>query len=157
MAERNFIGTSRVDLRTLPEFAPGSGLWARIESGVRARRSRRRWSAVGLAVTATAVALVTLVPMQRGGPPTSSQTLTGQAQSQMLEKQWQELAASVRTAPAGATRLRVIDAALQSAYDRGAAPNEIQPLWKERNRALRGLIDGYRTLGTLDGLAVTRI
>jgi hypothetical protein len=29
---------------------------------------------------------------------------------------------------------------LQSAYDRGAEGDELAPLWKERNEALRGLI-----------------
>ena len=34
----------------------------------------------------------------------------------------------------------MIDTALQSAYDRGARADELQPLWKQRNDALRGLI-----------------
>lgn len=158
MAERDFIGAnSRVDLQALPEFAPGAGLWARIESGERARQSRRRRVAVGLAMAATAVATVALVQTHRTIPLMPSENLTGQAESQVLEGQWREMAASVQTVPAGSTQLRVIDAALQSAYDRGAAPNEILVLWRERNRALRGLIDGYRNTGTHEALAVTRI
>ena len=44
------------------------------------------------------------------------------------------------TDAAGTARLHMIDAALQAAYDRGAAPAELKPLWQQRNDALRGLI-----------------
>lgn len=158
MAERDFFAdTARNALRTLPEFAPGAGLWARIESAERARRFRTRWARVGLAMAASAVAAVTLVQVQRDSRSTPSETLSGQAESQVLEGQWQQIAASVRSVPSGSVQLRVIDAALQSAYDRDAAPGEILALWRERNRALRRLIDGYRNTGTRDALAVTRI
>jgi hypothetical protein len=39
------------------------------------------------------------------------------------------------------TELRLIDLELQTAYDRGATANELIPLWKLRNEALRELID----------------
>ncbi len=50
-----------------------------------------------------------------------------------------------RAACASLARLYMIDAALQAAYDRGAQPDELQPLWKQRNDALRGLILIART------------
>jgi len=150
-------GTGRIDLRALPEFAPGAGLWARIEAAESVRRRRRRWTGAGLAIAAVAVAAVTLTQMRASIPLPSSDLLTGQEESQVLESQWQQLAVSGRSVPAGSTQLRAIDAALQSALDRRAGQDEIVPLWHERNRALRGLIDGYRTSGTRDAFAVTRI
>jgi hypothetical protein len=47
--------------------------------------------------------------------------------------------------------VHAIDTALQAAYDRGARAEELQPLWQQRNQALRGLILSARSD------AVTRI
>ena len=74
--------------------------------------------------------------------PTGTVAIEGQRESQKLEREWQALApapAGIRPS-ASIARLQVIDAALQAAYDRGARADELAPLWKQRNEALRGLI-----------------
>jgi hypothetical protein len=158
MVDHDSMGEGcRIDLRRLPEFAPGTGLWARIESAQRNRRRRQRWTSVGLAIAAAAVAAVAVMHLRGPAGPLAADLMAGQQESQQLESQWQQLAIGAQATPAGSTQLRVIDAALQSAYDRGAHQDEVAPLWQERNRALRGLIDGYRNNGTRGGLAVTRI
>jgi hypothetical protein len=158
MAERDFInGSGCVDLRALPEFAPDAGLWTRIEAAERSRQRRARWTRTGLAIAAVAIAAVALVRMHGSTPLPASDVLAGQQESQALESQWQQLAAGVRSVPTGSTQLRAIDATLQSAYDRRAGQDEIVPLWQERNRALRNLIDVYRNSGLGETLAVTRI
>ena len=158
MDDQDFMrGTGRIDLRALPEFAPGAGLWTRIEAAQHARRQRRRWTGAGFAMAAVAVAAVTLVQMRASIPLPSPESLSGQEESRALESQWQQLAVSGRSVPAGSTQLRAIDAALQSALDRRAGPDETAPLWHERNRALRGLIEGYRTSATREAFSVTRI
>jgi hypothetical protein len=71
--------------------------------------------------------------------PIESPLAESQRESQSLEREWHALPRAAAQ-PAGLARLHVIDATLQSAYDRGARVDELQPLWKERNDALRGLI-----------------
>jgi hypothetical protein len=138
-------------LAELPEFAPSAELWTRIEkahANARGTRRPQRWLAIA-ATVAVIVGAITLFPREQR----ASNLSEGQRESQSLEREWQALAlAPSGTRPtAGLARLHVIDAALQSAYDRGARADELQPLWKERNAALRGLI---LTAGTE---SVTRI
>lgn len=127
----------------LPVFAPSSDLWPRIAaahvSSRRTRRPRYQWAAIAAAV-AVMVGAVMLVPRaQRGSVLTE-----GQRESQTLEREWQAISPA-GSRPAAVARLHVIDTALQSAYDRGAQADELQPLWKQRNDALRGLILTART------------
>jgi len=137
-------------LAELPVHAPSADLWSRIAAAhaksQRVERPRYRWVAIAAAV-AVAIGAATIVPlMQRGSRGTETPGLAeGQRESQTLEREWQALSpASVRPA-SGLARLHVIDTALQSAYDRGARADELQPLWKQRNDALRGLILSART------------
>ena len=81
---------------------------------------------------------------------------TVQEQSRALEREWASLATD-RDANIGATHLRAIDAQLQSAYDRGAGIEELSLLWQQRNRALRGLIDGLRSGAANRGDSITQI
>ena len=127
-------------LADLPVFAPDAQLWPRIvaaHAGTRAGHPRRRWIA-GAAVAAAAAVIVAIVavPRQNVEPP----ALAAQRESQALEREWQSLTPAASRPAADLARLHVIDAALQSAYDRGAEADEIGPLWKQRNDALRGLI-----------------
>jgi hypothetical protein len=71
---------------------------------------------------------------------TESIALEGQRESQALENEWRALAPASARPTSDIARLYLIDAALQAAYDRGAEADELQPLWKQRNEALRGLI-----------------
>jgi len=65
--------------------------------------------------------------------------------------------AAAAAGPIGRTAKATTDAQLQAAYDRGAGIEEISTLWQQRNRALRGLIDGLRN-GVADrGDGITQI
>ena len=136
-------------LADLPVFAPDAELWQRIAATHRARRNGRRnvrWAAIA-AAAAIVVGATALVPSWNRVPTLAD----GPRESQALEREWRMVAASAQRPAADLARLHVIDAALQAAYDRGAHDDEIQPLWKQRNQALRGLILTARTD------AVTRI
>jgi hypothetical protein len=131
-------------LAELPVFAPDAGLWSRIaaEHAKRYAMPRpRRWiTASMIAAAAAVVAVIVTVPRlieTKSGEPIA---LEGQRESQALEREWQALTPASARPSFDLARLSVIDAALQSAYDRGAGSDEIAPLWKERNEALRGLI-----------------
>jgi hypothetical protein len=146
-----------VDLRQLPAFEPGSGLWSRIEAAHFAQRRRRRWIRGGFAAAVAMLAGVAVLLLPHPLPNLAQDTAAGQRESHALESEWQRLAGGVRPVVGGTTQLRVIDAALQAAYDRGALPDELAALWRERNQALRGLIARFQDNGTRDPLAVTRI
>jgi hypothetical protein len=131
-------------LAELPVFEPDTALWSRIAAAhaAGARPVRRaaprawRWP-VGIAAAAALVAGIALVPRLQAPPA----LVDGQRESQTLESEWRTLTPAASNRPAaGLARLYMIDAALQAAYDRGAAPAELKPLWQQRNDALRGLI-----------------
>ena len=148
----------RFDPTRLPEFRPDPALWARIVSHHQQRVARRRWQVAGVLGTAVAAAfaVVLLAPGLRRGMQDDGGHDTAQEQSRALEREWASLASN-RGANAGATHLRAVDAQLQAAYDRGAGIEEISALWHQRNRALRGLIDGLRN-GVADrGDSITQI
>jgi hypothetical protein len=136
-------------LAELPVFAPGADLWSRIAAthastqAVR-RDARPRWYRwAGIAAAAAAIVVTALVtgPRMRTQPA----LVEGQRESQTLEREWQTLTPASARPASSLARLHMIDAALQAAYDRGAQPDELQPLWKQRNEALRGLILIART------------
>jgi hypothetical protein len=130
-------------LAELPVFAPDPDLWSRIaaEHAKRnATRRPRRWIFASMAAAAAVLAVIVTVPRLIETKPDQSVALEGQRESQALEREWHALTPASARPSVDLVRLRVIDAALQSAYDRGAATDEIAPLWKERNEALRGLI-----------------
>jgi hypothetical protein len=147
------------DPGALPVFAPDPALWQRIAAEHRRRVAarRRKLGVVGLAAAAV-LALVVGLPLR---PPSASapsvEMTDGQRESQALESEWQRVAATPRQAVGGLARVRVIDAALQSAYDRGAQSDELTTLWRQRNDALRGLIAGVQDRGNGDLAGITRI
>lgn len=158
MDKMHFTATAcGFDPRQLPEFEPDSGLWARIEAAQRAEQRVRRWRTGGWVAAAAMLAGVAVLLLPRASPSLSQDAVVGQRESQVLESEWQQLASGGRTGTGGTTQLRVIDDALQAAYDRGAAADELARLWQERNQALRGLIAGFQRSGTRDMLAITRI
>jgi hypothetical protein len=148
----------RFDPSRLPEFRPDPALWTRIVAGQQQRVARRRWLAAGAlgAAAAAAFAVVLIAPGLRRAMPDAGGRGTVQEQSRALEREWASLATD-RAANIGATHLRAIDAQLQSAYDRGAGIEELSLLWQQRNRALRGLIDGLRSGAANRGDSITQI
>ena len=109
-------------LESLGEPALPDGLWDRVE-GARRQRMRRRLGGVAVASVA-ALALAFAVP---GG-------LADQEELPQLAESAPE--GAVQAAPGDDTdRIRTvhaIDRALQAAYDRNAADDEIEPLWRAR-------------------------
>ena len=134
------------DAAKLPVFMPDPSLWPRIVAARRRRQHARRWGLGGLAAAAVfGAALVLSWP--RPADVTVSPLAAGQGESQRLEREWRRLSAD-RGIPTGrTTRLRVIDATLQSAYDRDASAAELTELWQLRTAALRQLISGLRDEG----------
>ena len=126
-------------LDELPEFQPSADLWPRIAAAHATRRRAprpARWIGAVAAAAAVVLAAVVFVPRTHTG----AGLVEGQSESQQLEHEWQSLSPAAARPAAGLARLHMIDAALQSAYDRGAQADELKPLWKQRNDALRGLI-----------------
>jgi hypothetical protein len=128
-------------LAALPEFDPPAHGFARVLARRAARRRRRLAGAFAVAagLAAVALALGTRAP----GPDAAN----AQARAQALEAD----AASARpavvaNAPIAALEgeLARLDAALQAAYDRGAAPPELERLWQARTETLSALVAAYR-------------
>lgn len=147
------IPSRPIDLRQLPVFQPDPALWSRIAAAHLRRRRLRQWGFAAAATVLLGVAGALLVRPTQPAP----QWAQAQRESQTLEAEWRRLADGGRQTPVGLTRLRSIDAALQSAYDRGADGNEIVPLWQQRNEALRGLIARFQDASARDATLVTRI
>lgn len=144
----------RLDLRQLPVFEPDPALWSRIAAVHLRRRRVRQWSFAAAATVLVGIAAALVVrPTPAPGPSWAQ----AQSESQRLEAQWRQLADGGRPVAVGLTRLRSIDAALQAAYDRGAEAKELEPLWKQRNDALRGLIARFQDASAYDATRVTRI
>lgn len=146
-----------VDWRQLPVFTPGDSLWSRIEAAQYARVRARRWQVSRVAAAAAVLVAVVAATLSRQLPPRATQIAAGQRESQALEREWQQLAQRASPATATTLPLRVIDVALQSAYDRGAGADELASLWQQRNRALRGLIARVHDTPAHDARALTRI
>ncbi|HEY0179254.1 MAG TPA: hypothetical protein VGC30_06445 [Dokdonella sp.] len=143
------------DARRLPEFAPSPQLWPRIVAARRRQQRARRWrlgGAAAAAVGACAAAAWLALP----APLAQRDVAADQRESRRLEREWRDLAGAERSAAAAFASVRLIDAALQAAYDRGARPEELVPLWQRRNETLRGLI-GYVRGAAMDAPVVVRI
>lgn len=135
------------DASKLPVFAPGPALWPRIAAARRRQVRARRWRLAGAAAAAAfGAALVLALP--RPATVSDSPLAAGQRESQALESEWRSLSATREAARDGTTRLRMIDASLQSAYDRDAPATELTELWQRRNAALRQLIFGLHSEDT---------
>ena len=126
----------------------GADLWPRIAAAHLQRQRRRRVQRVtGIGIAAVAVfALALAVPawLVKSAP-----AVDWQARAQALEVQLNALAARSDNNGVVDTELARIDAALQSAYDRGAATNELVPLWKQRSDLLGALLTARQQQVTL--------
>jgi len=135
-------------LDDLPEFDPPADLWPRIAATYARRRQNRRRALVGTALAA-GIALLAVVVPHLATPPVDRALVELQRRSQALEHELAGLAA-VGTAPIESeVELRAIETALQSAYDRGGATDEIAPLWQARNDLLSSLIAVHAAGGQL--------
>lgn len=138
--ERSAVASGEVFFQQLPVFDPDPALWVRIQALDQRHRQRRRIRfaalAGGLATLLAALALV--VPGGPWHPAESADLALRQATSQQLQEQLASVA-SARADVSALSDLRVIDAALQAAYDRNATDDELDALWIMRNGALRAL------------------
>jgi len=137
----------------LPEFDPPAHLWARIEAEHHRRRQRRRVMQWGAAVAASLAlaAVLLLVPQRELTSSAPSALALLESRSQELEQRYADLEPSV-TAVENEAELHAVELALQQAYDRGAAVEELMPLWQQRNDVLTSLI-----ALAADGAQLTRI
>ena len=147
----------QLDLHRLPVFTPDPALWPRLLAGQLRRRRAQRFQRglSGVAALVFACAAIVLLPHPQA--PLQQEIAAGQRESQALESQWHQLANSGSANPMNLTRVRMIDADLQAAYDRGATAQDIAPLWRQRNDVLRGLIAHVRDTNTDATAMVTRI
>jgi hypothetical protein len=126
-------------LAALPEFDPPPQLWARIDAEHRRRQQRGRvlrWGS-GLAAMLALAAVIALAPR----PQTAAANPLAQLErrSQELEQAYAGLSQAASPLENEA-ELRAVELALQHAYDRGAAVDELLPLWQQRNDVLSNLI-----------------
>ncbi|MGA9421112.1 MAG: hypothetical protein WBW61_02055 [Rhodanobacteraceae bacterium] len=139
------LSAEDMPLAALPEFAPDAMLWPRVLAAHRRRRRIRNLLRVGVGSAIAAVLVAALVlmprPVQRDA---TGNLLARQRESQTLEREWQGMRHNVTASPSACANVRLIDRALQAAYDRGAKPEELAPLWRKRNAALRILIANRR-------------
>ena len=147
---------SGVDLHQLPVFRPDAALWPRMVAAQRRHTRAQRWRRGGVSLAAAVAVCAAVLLLPHPLPPLQQEIVAGQRESQTLGSQWLRLANSTRPGATGLARVRVIDAALQAAYDRGARADELAPLWRQRNQALRGLIAHVQATDPNDAL-VTRI
>lgn len=129
-------------LGRLPEHEPDPALWARIQAvraGQRRRRRRQRGAWFGLGLAAAAMLSVVVFSRYPVSDGQAGELASSREHSRSLEAQWRAMAGSPAD-PRSRAELRLIDAELQSAYDRGAAEEELVPLWKLRIAALQDLI-----------------
>ena len=139
-------------LAELPVFEPDTALWSRIAAAHERAKTpakpiprRRPWRLAAGFATAAALVVAVIATLPRNDVEPAS-IVDGQRESQTLESEWRAITPVAMNRPAaGLARLHMIDAALQAAYDRGAEPAELKPLWQQRNDALRGLILVART------------
>ena len=144
----------RLRLEQLPQVEPSAELWPRIAGAYqqRLRQTRRRrlgaWCS-GAAVLVLA-ALIVASGDWLGLAPQPRASVDWQARAQALELQLRALndAASrhVDAATAGDAQdeLVLVDAALQAAYDDGAAQERVTALWKRRSELLDVLLSARR-------------
>ena len=122
-------------LAALPEFDPPADLWARIETEHHRRRQRRRVLQWGTGIAAAlALATVLLLAPQRESATDGGNGMLAllESRSQELEQRYAGLSQTV-SALENEAELRAVEQALQQAYDRGAAVEELMPLWQQRN------------------------
>lgn len=123
---------------------PPADLWPRIAAAHAGRRRKRRWRRLG----AGALALVaTLAYTAFAWRHAASPAIDWQARAQALELQLDALpmpAANDPMARLAESELAHLDDSLQAAYDRGAPPHDLGPLWRRRSELLDALLSVRR-------------
>ena len=125
---------------------PPADLWPRIATTHAARRwqrRRRRLAAVGSGLVLVAVLVFSTSAWRHAATP----VIDWQARAQALELQLDTLPSPVASDPMARltdSELAHLDRHLQAAYDRGAAPRDLDPLWQRRSELLDALLSVRR-------------
>jgi hypothetical protein len=139
--------TQHLRLRELPVGEPSPDLWQRIADthASRRRRTRLRRGITGSALAALLLVAVLVAPKWLA-PSATEHEVDWQARAQALEMQLRLLrdSSGAHSENAGAleaqSEIARVDDALQAAYDAGAQPDQLEPLWKRRSELLGALI-----------------
>ena len=152
-ASQTDFGTAQDPLRALrsssawPDTEPGESLWPRIVAA-RSRQltqRRQRKFVAGSAAMLAALLIAVWWPEATMSPLAEANRLVDwQQQSHELEREWSLLATTASVQASGFARLQGVDHALQRAYDRNAASDELATLWAQRSLTLRRLISKLR-------------
>lgn len=125
---------------------PPADLWPRIAATHLARHRQRRGRR--LAIAGGALALVAALAFTASTwRHAATPAIDWQARAQALELQLDALptpAASEPLARLAETELARLDGNLQAAYDRGAPPRDLDPLWQRRSELLDALLSVRR-------------
>lgn len=125
---------------------PPADLWPRIAATHLHRRRQRRWRrrvAGGGAFALFAALAFAAISWRHAETP----AIDWQARAQALELQLDAMptpAASDPLARLAESELAQLDGNLQAAYDRGAAPRDLDPLWQRRSELLDALLSVRR-------------
>jgi hypothetical protein len=125
---------------------PPADLWPRIAAthlSRRRRRQRQRFAVAGGALALIAALTFSASTRQHVAAP----AIDWQARAQALELQLDALptpAASQPLARLAESELAHLDGNLQAAYDRGAPPRDLGPLWQRRSELLDALLSVRR-------------
>ena len=151
--ELSFGELPRMRLGKLPVMEPSPDLWERIAGAqrvrLRRRRRLRRLGALGAGILGIVLLFGSAVRFGAVDRPGSVAAVDWQARAQALELQLHALRG---TAPEGSgalpadvqNELVLLDAALQAAYDDGAAHDRVDALWKRRSELLSVLLAARR-------------
>ena len=132
-------------LRSLPDVAPPAALWTRIERVHARRRFVRRVMPLAAVLLGGVLMSNWDRPLQPPGPEGRESLVALIEQSHRLERDLataQPTGSAVQTALAA--ELARVDAELLRAYARGAAVDELRPIWRARVAALESLVATQR-------------
>lgn len=143
--ESNFRDLAAHLPASMAAHVPPADLWPRIaatHSQRRQQRRRRRLAAGGGVFALIAALAFTTISWRHAAP-----AIDWQARAQALELQLDAMptpAASDPLAQLAESELAHLDGNLQAAYDRGAAPRDLDPLWQRRSELLDALLSVRR-------------